>query len=84
MSPNLARIGLSAAAGVCAVAFAADNGSRECASMSLMKMLVADDQSAKECEKTKAVVHRSRWFAPQSSVGGCSRITHLYHNSSSS
>ena len=56
MSPNLARIGLSAAAGVCAVAFAADNGSRECASMSLMKMFMSDDQSAKECEKTKEVV----------------------------
>ena len=55
MSPNLMRIGLSAAAGVCATAFAA-NGLGESASMSLMKMLVTDEQSAKECEKTKEVV----------------------------
>ena len=56
MSTNLRRIGLSAAAGVSAIAFATDNGPREAASMSLMKMLVADDRSVKECDEKKKVV----------------------------
>ena len=57
MSPNLLRIGLSAAAGVGAFAVAADDRPEEGGAIrSLMKMLVTDDPSVKECKKRKEIV----------------------------
>lgn len=54
------RIGISAAAGVCAVAFAVNDdgppGKGATATRSPMTMLVTGDPSAKECEKKEVVV----------------------------
>ena len=55
MSPKLLKIGLSAAAGVCAVALA-DGYQREDATRSLLKILSADKPKAKALEKKRDIV----------------------------
>ena len=55
MSPKLVRIGLSAAAGVCAVALT-DGGHREDATMSLMKIMSGDYPKAKALENKREIV----------------------------
>ena len=57
MSPKLLKIGLSAAAGVCAVALA-DGYQREDATRSLLKILSADEPEpeAKALEKKRDIV----------------------------